>query len=49
VARTRDGLRGSFILMGVISGSLLVVSVLVLVLSNRRRRHLLEPARGSGQ
>jgi serine/threonine protein kinase len=49
VARTRDGLRGSFILMGVISGSLLGVSVLVLVLSNRRRRILLDPARGSGQ
>jgi tRNA A-37 threonylcarbamoyl transferase component Bud32 len=41
VARTRAGLRGTFILMGVISASLLGLSVLVLVLSNRRRRLLL--------
>lgn len=37
VARTREGLRGTFILVTVISGSLLGLSVLVLVVSNRRR------------
>jgi tRNA A-37 threonylcarbamoyl transferase component Bud32 len=37
VARAQAGLRGSFILMGVISASLLGVSVLILVASSRRR------------
>jgi tRNA A-37 threonylcarbamoyl transferase component Bud32 len=41
VARTRAGLRGTFVLMAVISGSLLGLSILVLVLNNRRRRYLL--------
>jgi tRNA A-37 threonylcarbamoyl transferase component Bud32 len=47
VARTREGLRGTFILMGVISGSLLGLSILVLVLSNRRRRYLLAQRQGA--
>ena len=38
VRRTRDGLRGTFILVTTISLSLLGLSVLVLVLGNRRRR-----------
>jgi serine/threonine protein kinase len=38
-ARTREGLRGTFILMGAISGSLLGLSVLVLIVGNRRRNH----------
>jgi tRNA A-37 threonylcarbamoyl transferase component Bud32 len=37
VARAQAGLRGSFILMAVISASLLGVSVLILVASSRRR------------
>jgi serine/threonine protein kinase len=37
IARTRAGLQGTFILMAVISGSLLGLSVLVLVVGNRRR------------
>jgi adenylate cyclase len=37
VTRVREGLRGTFILMAVISGSLLGLSVLVLVAGNRRR------------
>jgi tRNA A-37 threonylcarbamoyl transferase component Bud32 len=36
VGRTREGLRGTFVLIGVISGSLLGVSILVLVAGNRR-------------
>jgi hypothetical protein len=38
-ARARAGLRGTLILMGVISGSLLGLSVLVLFVGNRRRHH----------
>jgi hypothetical protein len=38
IARTRAGLRGTFILVAVISGSLLLLSVLVLV-GNRRRSY----------
>ncbi len=37
VARTRAGLGGTFVLMAVISGLLLALSVLILVVSNRRR------------
>jgi tRNA A-37 threonylcarbamoyl transferase component Bud32 len=37
IARAREGLRGTFILMAIISGALLGFSILVLVLSNRRR------------
>jgi hypothetical protein len=37
VARARAGLRGTFVLMAVISGSLLALSVLVLVAGNRRK------------
>jgi eukaryotic-like serine/threonine-protein kinase len=37
VARAREGLRGTFILMGVVSAALLGLSVLVLVAGNRRR------------
>jgi tRNA A-37 threonylcarbamoyl transferase component Bud32 len=37
IARTRQGLRGTFVLMAVISVSLLGLSVLVLVTANRRR------------
>jgi tRNA A-37 threonylcarbamoyl transferase component Bud32 len=37
VARTREGLRGTFVLMAAISGALLGLSVLVLVVGNRRR------------
>jgi adenylate cyclase len=37
IARTREKLRGTFTLMAVISVSLLGLSVLVLVASNRRR------------
>jgi serine/threonine protein kinase len=36
--RIRQGLRGSFVLIGVISASLLGLSVLVLVVGNRRRK-----------
>jgi eukaryotic-like serine/threonine-protein kinase len=39
VSRTREGLRSTFILMAVISGSLLGLSVVVLVVGNRRRVH----------
>jgi serine/threonine protein kinase len=37
VARTREGLRGTFMLVAGISGSLLGLSILVLVVGNRRR------------
>jgi hypothetical protein len=37
IARTREGLRGTFTLMAVISGALLGLSILVLVVGNRRR------------
>jgi serine/threonine protein kinase len=37
VSRTREGLRGTFVLVAVISVSLLALSVLVLVVGNRRR------------
>ena len=47
IARTREGLRGTFVLMAVVSGALLVLSGLVLVVRGRR---LQEPAsRGSGR
>jgi adenylate cyclase len=36
-ARTKDGLRGTFILMAVISGSLLTLSVFVLIAGKRRQ------------
>ena len=36
-ARTREGLRRTFVLMAVISGSLLGLSALVLLVGNRRR------------
>jgi adenylate cyclase len=39
VSRVREGLRGTFVLMAVISGSLLGLSVIVLVAGNRQRRH----------
>jgi adenylate cyclase len=38
VARARDGLRGTLILMAAISGSLVGLSVLVLFVTNRRRQ-----------
>jgi tRNA A-37 threonylcarbamoyl transferase component Bud32 len=38
VRRTHEGLRGTFVLVAGISGSLLGLSVLVLVVGNRRRR-----------
>jgi serine/threonine protein kinase len=38
-ARTQEGLRGTLLLMAGISGSLLLLSVLVLVVGNRRRRY----------
>jgi hypothetical protein len=37
VARTREGLRGTFVLMAVVSASLLGLSVFVLVVGKRRR------------
>jgi hypothetical protein len=37
VARARAGLRGTFLLMAATSGSLLGLSVLILVVGNRRR------------
>ncbi len=37
VARVREGLRGTFVLVGAVSASLLGLSVLVLVAGNRRR------------
>jgi serine/threonine protein kinase len=40
VARARQGLRGTFTLMTAICGSLLVLSAVVLVTGNRRRRRL---------
>jgi serine/threonine protein kinase len=36
IARTREGLRGTFVLMAVVSGALLVLSGLVLVVRSRR-------------
>jgi serine/threonine protein kinase len=39
VSRAREGLRGTFFLMAVISGSLLGLSVFVLIVGNRRRAH----------
>ena len=47
VARTREGLRGTFVLMAVVSGSLLGLSGLVLVVRGRRLARN-PPARGSG-
>jgi hypothetical protein len=38
-ARTREGLRGTLLLMAGVSGSLLALSVLFLVVSNRRQRY----------
>jgi eukaryotic-like serine/threonine-protein kinase len=46
IARTREGLRGTFILMGAISASLLGLSGLVLVVGNRRRSHSRQPENG---
>jgi tRNA A-37 threonylcarbamoyl transferase component Bud32 len=46
-SRVREGLRGTFILMAVISGSLLGLSVIVLVTGNRQRRFA-PPAREGG-
>ncbi|MBL8796485.1 MAG: protein kinase [Planctomycetia bacterium] len=40
VARARAGFRGTFILMAVISGSLLGLTVLVLVVGNRQQRYV---------
>lgn len=40
VTRARQGLRGTFILMTAICGSLLVLSAVILVTGNRRRRRL---------
>jgi hypothetical protein len=49
IARTREGLRGTFTLMAIIFGSLLGLSILVLVVSNRRRGYRLsEGGRGPG-
>ncbi len=39
VSRAREGLRGTFVLMAVISGSMLALSVIVLVAGNRRRAY----------
>jgi hypothetical protein len=36
IARTHEGLRGTFLLMAMVSGSLLVLSALVLVVRSRR-------------
>jgi eukaryotic-like serine/threonine-protein kinase len=36
IARTREGLRGTFLLMGAVSGALLVFSALILVIRSRR-------------
>jgi serine/threonine protein kinase len=38
VARTRTGLRGAFVLMAIISGTLLGLSVLILIVGRRRQR-----------
>jgi adenylate cyclase len=46
IARTWDGLRGTFVLMAAVSGSLLALSALVLVLGGRRRGLALKAARG---
>ena len=40
IARTREGLRGTFILMAVVSGTLLGLSGLVLVVTRSRRREV---------
>ncbi|HET6882546.1 MAG TPA: protein kinase [Pirellulales bacterium] len=45
VARARQGLRGTFTLMTAICGSLLVLSAVVLVTGNRRRRRLATESR----
>jgi adenylate cyclase len=36
IARTQEGLQGTFVLMGVVSGALLALSALVLVVRSRR-------------
>jgi hypothetical protein len=48
VSRAREGLRGTFVLMAVISGSLLGLSVVVLVAGNRRRAHTPPDRPGDG-
>jgi serine/threonine protein kinase len=45
IARTREGLQGTFLLMAVISGSLLGLSVLILVVGSWRRSHATHHAR----
>ena len=45
IARTREGLRGTFVLMAVVSGSLLVLSGLFLLARGRRLR---DPCGDSG-
>ena len=44
VARTSEGLRGTFVLMVVVSGALLLISGLVLLARSRRPRRSLMPA-----
>jgi tRNA A-37 threonylcarbamoyl transferase component Bud32 len=39
IARTREGLRGTFIIMAAISGALLGLSVMILVIGHRRRAY----------
>ena len=38
-ALIESGLRGTFVLMAAVSGALLALSVLVLIVGNRRRRY----------
>ncbi|HKI16641.1 MAG TPA: hypothetical protein VKA15_02120 [Isosphaeraceae bacterium] len=40
IARTREGLRGSFVLMAVVAGTLLALCGLVLVIRSRRLKEL---------
>ena len=46
IARTREGLRGTFLLVAVVSGALLLVSALVLLLRPRRVLSPAPPVRG---
>jgi hypothetical protein len=39
IARTREGLRGTFIIMAAISGALLGLSVMILAIGHRQRAY----------
>ena len=49
IARTREGLRGTFVLMAVVSGALLVLSGLVLVVRSPAARRLRDAGGGAAK